>query len=473
MAKSAFQKQQAEGFTLDYYDPKKLPVLAVVGRPNVGKSTLINRLLGGRKAIVDDQPGVTRDRSFHPVEWCGTPFLLMDTGGVHIDAADPFHAYINDQVRLALEEADVVLFLVDGQTGITEDDERLARWVRESGKDFMLVVNKVDSIEHVSLTYEFFKLGMGEPVGISALQGSTSVGDVLDDLVKRFPAWKGDYLMESEERPLRMALIGRPNVGKSSLLNAIVGHHRTIVSDISGTTRDAIDIPFEFHGKPFLLVDTAGIRRKTKVDYGVELFSVDRAVDTIRNADVGVLVLDAEEGITEQDKRIMQKVTEAGKGLVIAINKWDLVPDKDTTTTEKFKKKLLAEVPSLHFAPIIFISAKEQQRVHKLLELAQECYANANRRINTGTLNQLVQDAMRQTPPPTMKNKKLSVKYATQVAVGPPTFVFFCNDPSLMKETYRRYMERKLREAIEFKGTPIRIFLRERSEKRGRAGRGK
>jgi GTP-binding protein len=468
MAKTDFQKQQEKGFTLDYYDPSKLPVLAVVGRPNVGKSTLINRLLGGRKTIVDDQPGVTRDRSYHPVEWCGTPFLLMDTGGVHIDPNDPFHAYINSQVKVAIEEADVIVFLVDGQTGVTDDDTRLAKWIRQSGKKCLLTVNKIDNIEQKALSYEFFKLGMGEPLSISALQGSTSVGDLLDDCVKAFPLHKGQYLMESQDQPLRLALIGRPNVGKSSLLNAIVGHTRTIVSDISGTTRDAIDIPFSFHGSPFILVDTAGIRRKTKVDYGIELFSVDRSVETIRNADVGVLLLDAEEGITEQDKRIMQKVLEAGKAFVIAINKWDLVPDKNPSSTQKYRKALLADVPSMAFAPMLFISATEQQRVHKVLEEAQKVFVNAQRRISTGTLNQVLQDAMRQNLPPTVKNKKLRVLYATQVSTCPPTFVLFCNDPSLMKETYKRYIERKLREAIELTGTPIRIFLRERSEKQNR-----
>jgi GTPase len=468
MAKTTFQKQQETGFTLDYYDPNKLPVMAIIGRPNVGKSTLINRIIGGRKSIVDDMPGVTRDRSYTPVEWCGTPFLLMDTGGVHVDMNDPFHAHINDQVKIAIKEADVIVFLVDGLTGITEDDERLARWIRESDKPHLLVVNKVDSKEHVGLTYDFFSLGLGEPMGISALHGSTTVGDMLDRCVTHFPINKGDYLMTAEARPLRLALIGRPNVGKSSLLNALVGHNRTIVSDISGTTRDAIDIPFTYEDKPYLLVDTAGIRRKTKVDFGVELFSVDRSVDTIRNADVGVLVLDAEEGITEQDKRIMQKVVDSGGGLVIAMNKWDKVPDKGPSSTEKYRKQLIAEVPSIAFAPMVFISAKEQQRVHKVLELAQECFTNANRRIGTGVINQLIQDAMRQNLPPTVKNKKLRVMYATQVSVCPPTFVLFCNDPQLMKETYKRYLERKLREAIEFKGTPIRLILRERSEKRSR-----
>jgi GTPase len=468
MAKTPFQKQQEAGFTLDYFDPNKLPVLAIIGRPNVGKSTLINRIIGGRKSIVDDQPGVTRDRSYHPVEWCGTPFLLMDTGGVHIDAADPFHEHINAQVKVAIAEADVLVFLVDGITGITEDDERLARWVRESGKAHLLVVNKIDSQDHVSLAYEFFKLGLGEPLALSALHGSTTVGDMLDECVRQFPINKGDYLLTAEERPLRLALIGRPNVGKSSLLNAMVGHNRTIVSDISGTTRDAIDIPFTYMEKPYLLVDTAGIRRKTKVDFGVELFSVDRSVDTIRQADVGVLVLDAEEGITEQDKRIMQKVVDAGKGLVIAMNKWDKIPNKGPTSTEKYRKQILAEVPSIAFAPMVFISATEQQRVHKILELAQLCFENTNRRIGTGTINQLIQDAMRQNLPPTVKNKKLRVLYTTQVSVAPPTFVLFCNDPKLMKETYRRYLERKLREAIELKGTPLRLVLRQRSEKRSR-----
>ena len=330
------------------------------------------------------------------------------------------------------------------------------------------MVNKVDKIEETSLCFEFYNLGMGEPMAISAQQGSTTVGDLLDTMLTLFPEHKQappSPAQLAEEHPINIALVGRPNVGKSSLLNAIVGHNRTIVSDISGTTRDAIDIPFTYEDKPYLLVDTAGIRRRTKVDYGVELFSVDRSVESINKCDIAVLVIDATEPIADQDKRIFNKALEAGKGLIIAVNKWDLVPNKTPKSTAEFHKNLLAEVPSLVFVPIVFISAMNQQRVHTVLELAQTVYANSKRRLGTSVVNQVIGDAVQQNLPATIKNRKLKILYATQVSVEPPTFVLFVNDPKLMKESYQRYLERKMREAAEFDGVPIRFLLKVRSEK--------
>jgi GTPase len=468
--------KQANITELHQLDPNAMPVLAIIGRPNVGKSTLLNRFLGHRHNIVDDRPGVTRDRSFHPMNWTGTSFLLMDTGGVHLDPEDPFAPLINAQVKQAIVEADVLILLVDGKTGITDDDQRLAQWVRHSGKPYRLVVNKVDKIEDVALTYEFYNLGMGDPLGISAQQGSTTVGDLLDEVLTLLPqkTVKAPMPLAEEQavdKPIHLALVGRPNVGKSSLLNALVGENRTIVSDISGTTRDAIDTPFEHEGKPYVLIDTAGIRRRTKVDYGVELFSVDRSVEAISRADVCVLVIDATEPLTEQDKRIFQKVLEAGNGLLIAVNKWDLIDNKAANATELFKKQLLAEVPGLYFVPFVFISALKGQRVHKLLAQTQAIMTNAQRRIGTSTLNQVIQQAVMQTQPPTVKNKKLKVLYATQVSVVPPTFLLFVNDPKLVKEGYERYLEKKLREAIELQGVPIRLVFKPRGEKESPVGR--
>jgi GTP-binding protein len=465
---TAPMRLKEKAFTLSQYNPETMPVLAIIGRPNVGKSTLLNRFLGRRFNIVDDQPGVTRDRSFHPMVWNGKPFLVMDTGGVHEEAEDPFCKLINQQVKEAIQEADALIFIVDGKTGITEDDERLAKWIRQSGKPYRLVVNKVDKIEEASLCFEFYNLGMGDPMAISAQQGSTTVGDLLDTMITLFPEHKKappSPAVLAEEHPINIALVGRPNVGKSSLLNAIVGHNRTIVSDISGTTRDAIDIPFTYEDKPYLLVDTAGIRRRTKVDYGVELFSVDRSVESINKCDIAVLVIDATEPIADQDKRIFNKALEAGKGLIIAVNKWDLVPNKTPKSTAEFHKNLLAEVPSLVFVPIVFISAMNQQRVHTVLELAQTVYANSKRRLGTSIVNQVIGDAVQQNLPATIKNRKLKILYATQVSSEPPTFVLFVNDPKLMKESYQRYLERKMRAAAEFEGVPIRFLLKVRSEK--------
>lgn len=488
--------------TLSPQQEATLPKVAIVGRPNVGKSTFINRLCGQRLAIVDDQPGVTRDRCYYTTFWRNQPIRLVDTGGVHWEPSDPFAQLINEQVQATLHEADIVLLLVDAQTGLTDLDEQVAKWVRKANKPTLVVVNKVDTLADAVAASEFYALGMGDPKPISALHGSASVGDVLDEVLtllhggfetrtpKRFKstgvlksrplAHQGeaentddlpnlspqpaDPLAALGGRPLQLALVGRPNVGKSSLLNALLGEERSLVSPLAGTTRDAIDGLLEHNGQGYRMLDTAGIRRKSKVDFGVELFSVDRAVRTLRKADVSILLLDAEEGITEQDKRIAQKVLEAGKALVVAINKWDAIEDKDTSSTVRYQKKLLAEVPSLSFASMVFISAKTGQRITKLLDKAKEAYINSQRRLGTHTLNQLLAEATSQHPIPLMRSRQARLLYATQVKAGPPTFVLFVNNKALLREAYMRYLERFLRERVELTGSPIKFVLRNRDE---------
>lgn len=438
-----------------------MPVVAVVGRPNVGKSTLVNRLAGKRQAIVDDRPGVTRDRSYHAVSWRGRRFWCVDTGGLlpTVSEHEPFAQQVNAQIEMAVQEADVVVFLVDGLTGVTDDDLRVAQKLRGMKKPLLLAVNKVDAPDALNGIYEFYELGLGEPYGLSALHGDVGVGDLLDKITKLLPTHP---LGDETEPPLKLSLVGRPNVGKSSIVNALLGEERSIVSPISGTTRDAIDTPFTYQGKPYVLVDTAGIRRKTKVDYGVELFSVDRAIHALRRSDVVILVLDAEEGLTDQDKRIAQKVIDSGRCLVVAVNKWDLIPNKGPNATKEAKAKLLEAMPNLGFAPFIFISAHEKQRLHRLLTMAQTVFTNAQRRISTNVLNQVVQDAMERSPSPVYKTRRFTVYYVTQVKTEPPTFVFFCNEPNLVKPPYERFLERSLRERIELEGVPVRFVFRER-----------
>lgn len=449
-----------------------LPVVAVVGRPNVGKSTLVNRLVGNRAAIVDDQPGVTRDRSYHEAIWNGQRFSLIDTGGLTGDNEDPFGPLIEAQVGLALEEADLILLVLDGQTGLTADDERVVKLLRkhlkggskkEAAKPLLLAVNKIDRVQDVAQAAEFYSLGLGEPRPVSALQGNTSVGDLLDELVRLLPE-KPRGGADSETLPLRLTLVGRPNVGKSSLVNSLLGTQRSIVSDISGTTRDAIDTPLEWGDKRYILVDTAGIRRKTKVDFGVELFSVDRAVRAMRRSDVVVLVLDAVDGLTEQDKRIAQKAMDAGRGLLVVVNKWDLIDDKTPNSVKTHKAKLLEGMPNLAFAEFLYTSAMSGQRVPRILELSDRVQQNRMRRLSTSVLNQVLQEAVTISPPPITKNKRFKLLYATQVKAGPPTLVLFVNDVKLLSEAYKRYLERKLRENVELSGTPVVLLFRDRED---------
>jgi GTPase len=450
-------------FTPSFDAWSQLPIVAVVGRPNVGKSTLVNRLAGERQSIVDEQPGVTRDRSYHAVQWRGRSFWLVDTGGLtpKPTETEPFALLVNEQISLALNEATVVVFLLDGQTGMTEDDALVARQLRDLKKPLLVAVNKIDRAEMSGQTYDFYQLGLGDPMPLCALHGDAGVGNLLDAIAVALP--KPEAIENTTvKETLRLALVGRPNVGKSSLLNALVGEGRCIVSDLAGTTRDAIDTPFSYKDQPFILVDTAGIRRKTKVDYGVEMFSVDRAIRALRRADVAVLVLDALEPLTDQDKRIAQKVIDAGRALVVVVNKWDTIEGKNANATKDFQTKLLLEMPNLGFASFVFTSATEGQRVLKILDLAIDAVDNSRRRLTTHVLNELIHEATDRTPPPTIKNKKLRILYATQVKAGPPTFVLFVNDPKLMKETYQRYIERRLREQVELTGTPVRFLLRGR-----------
>ena len=452
----------------------KKPTVAVIGRPNVGKSTLVNRIIGARKAIVDDLPGVTRDRSYYECEWMGRKFTLIDTGGVMPDAENdpdqPFAELVNEQVEVALAEADLVVFLVDGQAGVTAVDEAIADQMRRAKKPLILTVNKIDNKNQRDLTAEFYSLGLAEPHALSAMHGDVGVGDLLDKIIQAMPKPTEE---EGEDTAIRIALVGRPNVGKSSILNTMLGENRAIVSDISGTTRDSLDVPIVHNGKDFVLVDTAGIRRKAKVDYGIEMFSVDRSIRALREGHVTVVVLDATENstnqlgsmVTDQDKKIIEMSNEAGRALVLVINKWDLVEDKTSKTADAYKKKLFVEIPHATFAPLLFTSAATGQRLDKIYELAETVHENWKRRIKTSLVNEVLTEALVLSPPPPIKNHRLKLLYATQVSAAPPTFILFVNDAKLMKDSYKRYLEKKLRENFEFGGTPIVIVPKSRGDK--------
>ena len=441
---------------------KRKPIVAIVGRPNVGKSTFVNRLVGRRQSIVDDMPGVTRDRIYFDVEWQNKWFTVIDTGGIVPGDEDEIMVSIYDQAKIACEEAEKIIFIVDGKDGVTPVDEDIANILRQSKKPIFLAVNKVDSPSQALYTSEFYSLALGEPIGISALHGSGGVGDLLEILTEDFEV---DDEVE-EETDIKLAIVGRPNAGKSSIVNALLGKERVIVSDVSGTTRDSIDSKLTYKEQDFTIIDTAGIRKKAKVDYGVEKFAVDRAINSIKECDIAILVIDATEGISDQDKKISSIITEAGKGLIIAINKWDLIENKQANTTSQFEKKLVNEIPFLSYAPKIYISAVTKQRLNQIYEKAMEVYEQCTKRISTGLLNKVVNDAYLMNPPQSVKNKRLKLLYSTQVNVKPPTFVLFANNADLMKDHYKRYIENKLREAFGFFGTPIRISVRERSDKK-------
>lgn len=441
---------------------KRKPVVAIVGRPNVGKSTFVNRLVGSRNSIVDDLPGVTRDRIYFDVEWQHRHFTVIDTGGIIPGDEDEIMVSIFDQARIACEEADKIVFLVDGKAGINPVDFDIANILRRSGKKVFLAVNKLDNPESLLMTGDFYQLALGEPIAISALHGNAGVGDLLDMICEDFEI---DSEKSEDDKRIKIAIVGRPNAGKSSIVNSLLNEDRVIVSDVSGTTRDSIDSYITYNDREFIIVDTAGIRKKAKVDYGVEKFAVDRAIRSIRDCDVAVLVIDAAEGISDQDKKISSIITEAGKGIIIAVNKWDLIEDKKSNTINKFDKMLSNEIPFLEYAPKIFISAKTKQRLNQIFDKSAEVYEQATKRVSTGLLNKVVKELYALNPPATVKGKRLKLLYSTQAGIQPPSFVLFANNADLLKDHYKRYIENKLREAFGFFGTPIKIFVRERSEK--------
>lgn len=438
------------------------PIVAIVGRPNVGKSTFVNRLVGARQSIVDDQAGVTRDRIYFDVEWQEKQFTVIDTGGIIPGDEDEIMLNIFTQAKVACEEADKIIFIVDGKDGINPIDYDIANVLRRSGKKIYLAVNKLDAPDKFLNVTDFYALAVGEPIAISALHGSGGVGDLLDAVTEDF-----DYIEEDEKSEnLRLAIVGKPNVGKSSIVNALLNKERVIVSNVSGTTRDAIDSTVKYEGEEFILVDTAGIRKKAKVDWGIEKFAVDRSIRAIRNCDVAILVVDATQGISDQDKKIAGTIIDAGKPLILAINKWDLIEDKQSSTINKFEEKIAQDMPFLSYVPKVFISAVTKQRLVNLYKLSKEVYAEASKRISTSLLNKVVLDAISMNPPTSIRGKRLKMYYVTQVKTLPPTFVLFINNEDLLKDSYTRYLENKLREAFGFRGTPIRISAKERGEKK-------
>ena len=446
---------------------ERKPVVAIVGRPNVGKSTFVNRLVGSRNSIVDDQPGVTRDRIYFDVEWQDKFFTVIDTGGIIPGDEDEIMVSIFDQAKIACDEADKIIFLVDGKEGVNPVDYDIANILRQSGKPVFLAVNKIDNPASLIMTSDFYGLALGEPIAISALHGSGGVGDILDLVTEDFE--KG--ALQEDDKTIKIAIVGRPNAGKSSIVNALLNEKRVIVSDVSGTTRDSIDSEITYKDQNFVIIDTAGIRKKAKVDYGVEKFAVERAIKSIKECDVALLVIDAKEGISDQDKKISSIITEAGKGLVIAINKWDLIEDKKSNTINKFEKYLANEIPFLEYAPKIFISAVTRQRLPQIFEEGKKVYEQATKRISTGLLNKVVKEAYALNPPQTVKGKRLKVLYTTQVGIQPPHIVIFANNADLLKDHYKRYLENKLREAFGFFGTPVKISVRERAEGAGRSSK--
>lgn len=437
------------------------PIVAIVGRPNVGKSTLFNIFANSRISIVEDTPGVTRDRLYAVAEWLDNEFMMVDTGGIEIMNADAIAVSIRQQAQIAIREADVILFVCDARAGITTEDEEVARLLRQSKKPIVLAINKADSPKQEMNIFEFYNLGIGEPIPVSA-SNHLGLGDLLDAVVAKFPDQDSAGELEEDDE-IKVALIGRPNVGKSSIFNALVGEERSIVSDVAGTTRDAIDTPVVKNGQRYLFIDTAGMRRKAKVDEPIEKYSVMRSLRAVDRSDVVLMVFDAVEGITEQDKRIVGYAHEAGKGVILVVNKWELY-EKDNTSTLRYTETLRKELVFLQYAPVVFVSAMTKQRIHRLPEVISYVAEQNAMRIATSVLNQVIADAVAINPTPTEKGVRLKILYVTQVKIKPPTFVIFVNAPEAMHFSYERYLENKLREAFGFEGTPIHLIIRGKNE---------
>lgn len=436
------------------------PIVAIVGRPNVGKSTLFNRLTRTHLAIVEDYPGVTRDRLYQDAEWNNQKFTLIDTGGIEVSSEDTILSRVRKQAQVAMEEADVIIFMCDIKAGVTSEDMEIAQMLRRTKKEVLLAVNKVENFDRLDDIYEFYQLGLGEIYPISASHGMNT-GDLLDKLVEVVGKFDDE---EYEPDVIKIAVVGRPNVGKSSLTNAILGQERSIVSNIPGTTRDAIDTPFERNGQQYVIIDTAGMRRKSKVaETTTERYSVIRSLRAVDRSDAVLMVINAEEGLIEQDKKIVGYAHEQGKAIILVVNKWDLI-EKDDKTSSRMEKEIRSELLFLQYAPMVFVSAQTKQRVNKILDMINFAVEQNSTRISTSVLNEIVRDAVQLNPPPSDKGKRLKIFYATQSDVKPPTFVFFVNDPEIMHFSYERFLENKIRENFGFEGTPIRFVVKKRSE---------
>ncbi|WP_291958202.1 ribosome biogenesis GTPase Der [Mahella sp.] len=434
------------------------PTVAIIGRPNVGKSTLFNRLVGRRISIVDDTPGITRDRIYADAEWTGKAFSLVDTGGMDFSGKDSIVNQMIQQAQYAIDTADVILLVVDANEGMTSADEEVADVLRRSNKSVLLVCNKVDNFNRKDLLYDFYKLGLGDPIPISAGNG-LGIGDLLDKIVAHINV----SAEIADEETIKIAVIGKPNAGKSSIVNRLLGQERVIVSERPGTTRDAIDVLIEHEGDRYILIDTAGLRRKAKINEAVERYSVSRALEAVQRSDVAAMVIDAVEGVTEQDAKIAGFAHQKGKGLIILLNKWDLI-EKDNKTVNQYKQEIAEKLGFIGYAPVLFISAKTGQRMDKILPMVKYVFGQCSIRISTGVLNDVIREAIAISAPPSGKGRSLKIYYATQVAVRPPTFVFFVNDTELMHFSYERYLENYLRRNFGFEGTPIRIAVRARKE---------
>ncbi len=437
------------------------PIVAIVGRPNVGKSTLFNALAGEQISIVKDYPGITRDRIYADTTWLDRAFTIIDTGGIEPDSGDVILKSMREQAQIAIDTADVIIFLVDVRQGLVDSDFKVADMLRRSQKPVVLTVNKVDNFKSLEAdVYEFYNLGLGDPIAISS-SNKQGFGDLLDEVSKHFPPEEAEA--EADERP-RIAIVGKPNVGKSSLINKLVGENRCIVSDIAGTTRDAIDTVVEHDGKEYIFVDTAGLRRKNKIKEDLEKYMIVRTVSAVEKADVVILMIDAVEGISEQDAKIIGIAHERGRGIIIVVNKWDAI-EKDDKTMYKYRDKIVQTLSFVPYAEILYISALTGQRLNKIFESIEVVIQNQNLRVKTGVLNEIMSEAVVLQQPPTDKGKRLKLYYITQVSVKPPTFVIFCNDKELFHFSYQRYIENRIRDAFGFSGTSIRLLIRERSEK--------